>query len=69
MAGTHKGGIKARDRLREDLGDAAYKKHIVERGRKGGLSPKTKPGGFASMDPAKHREVSRKGGASGRRTK
>jgi hypothetical protein len=66
MAGTPEGGQKVRDRLRAEMGEEAYRKHVVERGRKGGLSPKTKPGGFAVMDREKHLELSRKGGEARR---
>lgn len=69
MSGTHAGSIKAKNSLIADLGEEGYRKHLIERGRKGGLSPKSKPAGFAAMNREKHLEASRKGGETSRRNK
>jgi general stress protein YciG len=59
MAGTRAGGIKSRE--------ANLAKNYKEISVMGGNTPKTKPAGFASMTPEKHKELSAKGGAASRR--
>lgn len=62
MGGTVRGGLKARDaNLRND---PDFYRRI---GQKGGLSPKTKPSGFAANRELA-RQAGRKGGTISRRT-
>jgi general stress protein YciG len=62
MAGTRAGGIKSRE-----ANLAKNPNHYKEISVMGGNTPKTKPAGFASMTPEKHKELSAKGGAASRR--
>ena len=39
----------------------AYTESLRERGRKGGISPKSTPSGFAAMTPDKRRKAALKG--------
>lgn len=70
MAGTKVGGAKIKETMVAKLGsEEAYRQHIIERGRRGGL--KQVPKGTARMSKEKHLEISRKGGlvkASNRRS-
>ena len=41
----------------------------AEAGRKGGSRKKRRPSGFAVMEPEKHHDAARRGGAASRKTK
>ena len=61
MAGTKEGYEKAQAKLLERYGGpAGLRKHREAIGRKGGKI--SRGGGFATMDPVKHKEASSKGG-------
>lgn len=68
MAGSKESAKKMVATLKAKLGEEGYKNLVRDRGRKGGLSPKTKPSGFAA-----NRELAStagyKGGKASRRRK
>lgn len=67
MSGNKLGGLKIKATLIAKLGEEGYKRLVVERGRKGGSAPKTRPSGFAAMDKERRIELGRKGGTKSRR--
>ena len=63
MSATQEGGRKAAQTNKKRYGEDYYKKL----GKLGGTTPKKHGGGFAVMDPEKHKAASSKGGSKSRR--
>lgn len=67
MGGTKAGWEKAQQTLLERYGGPeGLKKHRQQIGRKGGKI--SRGGGFATMEPSKHKEASSRGGKNKART-